>query len=115
MKTERLIIIILFLGLIQLAACERSKMNDPEPNSQRANGDSLGNPGDSLGIPFDSLENSIDSLGNYPGDSIPYFPVDSIPLDSVFIPDTLTGGIDSLPYVDSVNLQRKAKAIFTKK
>jgi len=79
MKTEKLIIVIIFLGLIQLAACERSKLNDPEPSS---------------------LRQSADSLGNFPGDSIPG---DSIPGDSIFVPDTLVGGTDSLPY-NSISL-----------
>jgi hypothetical protein len=76
MKIERLIIFILFLGLIQLAACERSKLNDPSPSSQRGN-----------------------------ADSIPITPGDSIQGDSIIPPDTLTGGIDTLPHVDTVRRQ----------
>lgn len=81
MKTERLIIFVIFLGLVQLAACERSKLNDPEPSS---------------------LRQSTDSLGNFPGDSIPG---DSIPGDSIFLPDTLTGGGDSLNHPDTSSRQ----------
>ncbi|MCF0038669.1 hypothetical protein [Dyadobacter fanqingshengii] len=81
MKTEKLIIVIIFLGLIQLAACERSKLNDPEPSSLRA---------------------GADSLGNFPGDSIPG---DSIPGDSIFVPDTLKGGGDGLNHVDTTSRQ----------
>ena len=68
MKTERLIVFVLFLGLIQLAACERGKMNDPGPNSQRAN-------------------------------------ADSIPLDSIYKPDTLIDWVDSLEHIDTLSRQ----------
>lgn len=73
MKTEKLIIFAIFLGLIQLAACERSKINDPAPSS---------------------LRKGADSLGQYPGDSLP--------LDSIYKPDTLIIGVDSLPFTDSL-------------
>jgi hypothetical protein len=76
MKTEKLIIFVIFLGLIQLAACEQSKIVDPA---------------------LDSLRESSDSVGQYPGDTIPG--------DSVLLPDTLSGEIDSLPYVDTVSRQ----------
>jgi len=76
MKVEKLIIFAIFLALIQLAACERSKITDPGPNS---------------------LREASDSLSPYPGDSLP--------TDSINKPDTLVGGIDSLPNVDSVRRQ----------
>ena len=76
MKTEKLIIVIIFLGLIQLAACERSKLNDPEPSSLRA---------------------GADSLGQFPGDSLP--------LDSIYKPDTLIDWTDSLEHIDTLSRQ----------
>ncbi|MCF2489872.1 hypothetical protein [Dyadobacter sp. CY347] len=76
MKVEKLIIFAIFLGLIQLAACERGKINDPGPNS---------------------LREAADSLGQYPGDSLPP--------DSIYKPDTLVDWTDSLPNVDTVSRQ----------
>ncbi|MCF0049361.1 hypothetical protein LXM25_04785 [Dyadobacter sp. LJ53] len=81
MKTEKLIILAIFLVLIQLAACERSKLNDPEPGS---------------------LRQSADSLGHFPGDSIPG---DSIPGDTISPPDTLNGGTDTLSHPDTLTIQ----------
>ena len=85
MKVEKLIIFVIFLGLIQLAACERSKITDPGPNS---------------------LREAADSLNPYPGDSLP--------LDSIYKPDTLVGGTDSLPNagVRSVKPRRSCIASF---
>jgi hypothetical protein len=76
MKIERLIIFILFLGLIQLAACERSKLNEPGPNS---------------------LREASDSLGQFPGDSLPP--------DSIYKPDTLIDWVDSLEHIDTLSRQ----------
>ena len=58
MKVEKLIIFVIFLGLIQLAACERSKITDPGPNSVREAADSL-NP-----YKPDTLVGGTDSLPN---------------------------------------------------
>ncbi|SKC14916.1 hypothetical protein [Dyadobacter psychrophilus] len=66
MKTEKFIIFVIFLGLIQLAACERSKLNDPAPSFLRQSADSI--PGDS--IPGDSIFRPDTLTGG--GDSLNY-------------------------------------------